>query len=305
MSEIKWIKLTTSMFDDEKIDFIESLPERDTVIVIWIKILTMAGKCNSGGYIYLTEKIPYTEDMLAHKFRRPITTVRMAIEILKRLDMIIEEDGILCVTNWDKHQNVDAMDRIKELNRNRKRDQRERERLNLITKRITDNQMSRDGHVTVTLDVTPCHATDIDIDIDKEKDYIKVVEVPEEEKEKKNKKPSLPSIAGPVIDYLNKKALTNYKANAKVNVSKIEARQNEGYELEDFYKVIDIKTKEWVGTQYEKFLRPETLFSGKFEGYLNQPEPDKDTVLKTENSNSKAYDPYANFKRVSQKGEDR
>ena len=62
------------MFEDEKIDFIESLPESDAILVIWIKLLTLAGKCNAGGFIFLTEKIPYTTEMLAHKFRRPINT---------------------------------------------------------------------------------------------------------------------------------------------------------------------------------------------------------------------------------------
>ena len=60
MSEIKWIKITTGMFQDEKIDYIESLPEADAILIIWIKLLTLAGKCNSNGFIFLTENIPYT-----------------------------------------------------------------------------------------------------------------------------------------------------------------------------------------------------------------------------------------------------
>ncbi|TJX14987.1 hypothetical protein E9840_04595 [Tissierella creatinini] len=53
MAEVKWIKLTTSMFEDEKIDFILSLPEGDSILLIWIRLLTMAGKCNSNGFIFL------------------------------------------------------------------------------------------------------------------------------------------------------------------------------------------------------------------------------------------------------------
>ncbi|MCR8983176.1 phage replisome organizer N-terminal domain-containing protein [Brevibacillus laterosporus] len=71
MNEIKWIKITTTMFDDQKIDFLESLPEADAILVIWIKLLTLAGKCNAGGYIFLTESIPYTDEMLSHKFKGP------------------------------------------------------------------------------------------------------------------------------------------------------------------------------------------------------------------------------------------
>ena len=67
MSNVKWIKITTTMFDDEKIDFIESLPEADSILIIWIKHLTLAGRTNADGLILLSDTIPYTEEMLAHK----------------------------------------------------------------------------------------------------------------------------------------------------------------------------------------------------------------------------------------------
>jgi uncharacterized phage protein (TIGR02220 family) len=73
-----------------------------------------------------------------------------------------------------------------------------------------------------------------------------------------------------VIDYLNIKANTSYRINTKNTQSLINARIKEGYEVEDFKKVIDIKSKEWLGTDFEKYLRPATLFGGKFENYLNE-----------------------------------
>lgn len=84
------------------------------------------------------------------------------------------------------------------------------------------------------------------------------------EKEKEN------NIYTRVIEYLNRKADTNYKASTKKTKSLIRARQNEGFTLDDFKNVIDNKVLEWKGTDFEKFLRPETLFGNKFEGYLNQ-----------------------------------
>ena len=76
-----------------------------------------------------------------------------------------------------------------------------------------------------------------------------------------------------IIDYLNEKTNSNYKSTTKKNKSLIDARVNEGFTLKDFKKVIDIKTKEWINnTKMSKFLRPETLFSNKFESYLNQKE---------------------------------
>lgn len=73
-----------------------------------------------------------------------------------------------------------------------------------------------------------------------------------------------------IIYYLNEKAKTNYKPTTYKTKSLIKARMNEGFNEDDFKKVIDNKVQEWIGTDMEKYLRPETLFGNKFEGYLNQ-----------------------------------
>ena len=73
-----------------------------------------------------------------------------------------------------------------------------------------------------------------------------------------------------VIDYLNQKNGTAYRASSKKNKSLINARFSEGYSVDDFKKVIDIKSNDWIGTDMAKFFRPETLFGNKFDGYLNQ-----------------------------------
>ena len=70
MADIKWIKITTDIFDDEKILLIESLPDADSIIVIWFKLLCLAGKQNNSGVFLLNDKIPYTDKMLATIFRR-------------------------------------------------------------------------------------------------------------------------------------------------------------------------------------------------------------------------------------------
>ena len=80
-----------------------------------------------------------------------------------------------------------------------------------------------------------------------------------------------------VVDHLNDKAGTRYKYGSNKTKTHIQARFKEGYTLDDFYKVIDKKCAEWKGTEWEKFLRPETLFGGKFENYLNQPEKKQTT----------------------------
>jgi uncharacterized phage protein (TIGR02220 family) len=74
-----------------------------------------------------------------------------------------------------------------------------------------------------------------------------------------------------IVNYLNEKAGTQFKHTSEKTKGLIKARYNDGFTLENFYTVIDNKVNDWVGNaEYEKFLRPETLFSNKFEGYLNQ-----------------------------------
>lgn len=128
MADIKWIKLSVNMFDDEKIKLLESMPEGDTMIVIWCKLLTMAGKGNHRGYIMLTENFPYTEDMLMTIINRPAATVKMALQMFQRFGMIEfdEEAQAFALPNWGKHQNLDGLDRQRELNRQRQQKYRER-----------------------------------------------------------------------------------------------------------------------------------------------------------------------------------
>ena len=161
--EVKWIKLSTQMFEDEKIRLIESMPEADTILIIWVKLLAQAGKTNASGYIYLNETIPYTDEMLATIFNRPLSTVRLALKTLVQFGMIeISDEHFISISNWEKHQNLDGLEKIREQNRLRKQREREKKKLSL------PNPESCDSHVTVTEN----HATDIDkeLDIDKEKD---------------------------------------------------------------------------------------------------------------------------------------
>ena len=73
-----------------------------------------------------------------------------------------------------------------------------------------------------------------------------------------------------IIEYLNTKTGKNYRDNVQKNKSLIKARWSEGYRLDDFKQVIDNTIKDWSGTKYAKYLRPETLFGTKFDSYLNQ-----------------------------------
>lgn len=125
MAEVKWIKLSTSMFEDEKIRLIEALPEADTILIIWVKLLAQAGKTNASGYIYLNENIPFTDEMLATIFNRPIGTVRLALKTFEQFGMIeINDNNLISIANWEKHQNLDGLEKIREQNRLRKQKER-------------------------------------------------------------------------------------------------------------------------------------------------------------------------------------
>lgn len=73
-----------------------------------------------------------------------------------------------------------------------------------------------------------------------------------------------------IIQYLNSKANTNFKSKTTSYRTFINARFKAGHKIEDFYQVINIKSEEWIGTDFQKFIRPETLFGNKFGSYLNQ-----------------------------------
>jgi predicted phage replisome organizer len=122
MSGLKWIKISTNMFDDEKIRLIEQLPEGDSILIIWIKLLALAGQKNAGGEIFVNDEMPYTDEMLGTIFHRKVGTVRLALKTFQKFRMVeILEDQTIVISNWSKHQNLDGIDRIREQNREKQR----------------------------------------------------------------------------------------------------------------------------------------------------------------------------------------
>ena len=116
MAEVKWIKIVTDVFDDEKTLMIETLPEADSIIVIWFKLLCLAGKQNNSG-VFLMGRMPYTDEMFATVFRRPINTVRLALKTFVDFGMIEIINNTVTIPNWDKHQSLDAYEKRKERDR--------------------------------------------------------------------------------------------------------------------------------------------------------------------------------------------
>lgn len=164
MTEIKWIKLSTDLFNNRKIKQIQTMPEGDAIINIWVNLLCLAGNTNDNGFLYLTKEIPYTEEMLQTEFGRPPMIVRLALKTLEKFEMIEVIDNVYRISSWEKYQNVDAMDKIRTQTRNRVAKYRERKKL----------ECADECNVTCNAEVTDCNATDKERrekkeDIDKEK----------------------------------------------------------------------------------------------------------------------------------------
>jgi predicted phage replisome organizer len=159
MAGISWIKLSVNIFDDEKIKLIKSMPEGDAIILIWIQLLCLAGKTNDNGSVYIGQHMNYTDEMISTICNQPLNTVRIALKAFEEFEMInLGEDGLISIANWEKHQNIEGMERVREQNRIRKRRQREREKQKALPE---SHVMSRDSHATDK------NKNRLDIDIDK------------------------------------------------------------------------------------------------------------------------------------------
>lgn len=163
MAEVKWIKIATDIFDDEKILLIEGLPDAYAIITVWFKLLCLAGKKNNGGVFLMNDKIPYTDKMLATIFRMNESTVKLALNAFEQFKMIEIVEGIITIPNWNKHQALDAYERKKERDRLYQEERRAKQRA--LIEKSSDKSSERTSDVAVS-DIDK----EEDKDIDKERD---------------------------------------------------------------------------------------------------------------------------------------
>ena len=154
MAGVEWVKITTGMFDNRKIKHLRRLPDGNNIVLIWVMLLTMAGRCNAGGMIFLTENIPYTPKMLADELDFEENTVILALQALEQFQMIVTDGDRFRIAGWEEYQNIEGLDRIREQNRLRKQRQRERQKL-----------LACDSHGTVTQGHATEEEREEDIDI--------------------------------------------------------------------------------------------------------------------------------------------
>lgn len=164
--EARWIKLVTNMFENEKIILIETMPDCYAIIVVWIKMLCMAGKQNNGGVFLFANRVPYTVKMLAQIFRMNEATVSMAIKVFQEFGMIEMVDGVITILNWSKYQSLDTYERQKERDRLRRQRQRAEQKALIETKSLPSADTSVDKSVDTSVDV---RVVDIEEDIEEDK----------------------------------------------------------------------------------------------------------------------------------------
>ena len=170
MAQVKWIKIVTDIFDDEKILMIESIPSADGIIVIWFKLLCLAGKSNNSGVFLMNDKIPYTDEMLAAIFRRDKNIVRLALKTFEDFGMIEIVNKTITIPNWSKHQALDTYEKKKERDRIYQQEKRDKQKM-LAKGQVQEKKSSDESQMSqkiVPLEQEQDKEQEQDIDIDKE-----------------------------------------------------------------------------------------------------------------------------------------
>jgi uncharacterized phage protein (TIGR02220 family)/predicted phage replisome organizer len=229
-----WLKLEKDFLDSKYIKIIKGVPNGTDYILFYLAL--MLASVDSVGHLRFTELVAYNEQMLASLTGTNIDIVRSAMKLFQELGMIrILEDGTIFMPEVPRltGKESESAERVRAF--------RERERRKLLQ---------------CNNDVTECNDN-------KEKEEEKQRTENREQQEEQ-----LPY--DEIIAYLNEKTSSRFKAT-KAHKGFIQARLEEGFTKEDFFTVIDNKVATWKGTEWEKYLRPSTLFNAsKFQGYLNE-----------------------------------
>lgn len=177
MTEVKWIKIVVDIFDDDKIKLIEALPDGDSIIVCWFKLLCLAGQKNNFGILMLNDRIAYTDEMLATVFRRPLQTVRLALETFEQFGMVEIVNGAITISNWEKHQNLDKLQELREYNRLAQQKSRaKRKELQAVNDMSMTSQSCQDTDIDIEKDIDKEILTETNVSVCRTKDVRRVME---------------------------------------------------------------------------------------------------------------------------------
>lgn len=267
MAEVKWIKLTTDMFDNRKIKHLRRLPDGNNIVLIWVMLLTMAGRCNASGMIFLTENIAYTPKMLADELDFEENTVRLALEALEQFNMIVTDGDFFTIAGWEEYQNTDRLSEIREYNRLAKQKSRAKQKaLQAPSDDVNDKSMTSQR----------CHETDKEEDKEKER-----------EEDKKSKRETTHTLFKRLLpEYILSEALVSkltewftYKTERKepykeqgmkALLRQIENNAMKFGDLAVCYLIDDSMSNGWKGIIFDRLKNPNTRT-----GYQKQTKADE------------------------------
>ena len=171
MAKVSWIKIEIEMFSNRKIKQIRKMPEGNNIVLIWVRLLTMAGRGNSNGIIFLTENIPYTTKMLADELDFEESIIQLALTVLEKFGMITRDSELLSIPGWEEHQSADELEKIRDQNRKRVAEYRERQKNKaaLLCKKDYVTLQKRYSNITVT-EQNKNKDKDLELDLDTELD---------------------------------------------------------------------------------------------------------------------------------------
>lgn len=148
MADVKWIKITTDIFDDEKILLIEAMPDSYAIITVWFKLLCLAGKMNNSGVFMMSNQIAYTDKMLATIFRMKESTVQLALTTFQQFGMVEIVGGVITIPNWNKHQSLDAYEKKKVRDRLYQAERRANQRA--LIEKSSDSKATQSSDIVVS-----------------------------------------------------------------------------------------------------------------------------------------------------------
>lgn len=253
-----WLKLPSGFFGQKEIKRLRSIAGGDTYTVIYLKMLLRS--LDDDGRLYFEGFGDDFADELAMDIDEDRDNVRMTIQYLQRSKLLMPGDDGSYLLVAVKDMTGSETDSARRMRKHRQ------------AKEISDQRSLEASHCDTHVTTSDTAVTKCDTEIDKEIEPEREKEIEREPERDTPKAPkgrdASPDIAR-IVDALNARAGTHYKASSEVTRRHINARLAEGYTVEDFETVISKKCQEWMGTEMEKFLRPETLFGTKFESYLN------------------------------------
>lgn len=252
-----WIKLKKDFFSQKEIKKLRRIAGGDTYTIIYLKMLLKS--IDNEGKLYYEGIEDNFINELALDIDEDIENVQITV-------LFLQKQGLLVTCDDLEYDLPEAQENIGSEGASAERVRNYRNRVKALQCNTTVTDVKQVGNVEIEKEIEI--EKDINI-LSGKPDDMAVIDVKKEEKEKQHSN-DMAEFRHLCIDYLNQKLGTSYKTDNNKTIKLLNARYNEGIRFNDVQSAIDKKVKDWRGTKMQKYLRPETLFSNKLEGYINE-----------------------------------